>query len=257
MPTPYDIAYLDLDESTEIPALMRCCPDIEARVYREGEYLMREGEESQEIFVILDGAYMVVQGPDLAKAAPTILATVMSDPTQPSVVGEMAYFGTQRRSATVRSSGRTLALCLKREHIEAIVEHFPGLLKLIFRQMAQRLLETNGMVQELQSRFALAPERRMVDAGDVLFRAGEAADKLFQIITGELLLEGPEGSRIVRADDLPQGFLDFGPFLRGGRHSATATVQSVAFVLVVGADRHEAIVRSYPRLALELVVKPV
>jgi len=253
MPDSYDIRHLDLPESTEIPALMRLCPDIEARVYREGEYLMREGEESQEIFVILDGAYVVARGPEIAKAAPTILATVTVDPSQPSIVGEMAYFGSSRRSATVHSCGRTLALCLRPEHIDAIVENLPGLLKLIFRHLSQRLIETNATVQELQSRFALAPERRMLQGGEILFSAGDTAGRLFQVVMGEVRLEGPGGSRHVKADELPQGFLDFGPFLAGGRHAVTATVEGAAFVLVVDAANREAVVRSYPQMALGLL----
>lgn len=253
MPEKYDISYLDLPEEMEIPALVRQCPDIEPRLYREGEYLMREGEESQDLFIVIEGAYVVARGPEVAKAAPTILATVVVEPGQPSIVGEMAYFGTQRRSASVRCVGRTLALCMGRQHIDAIVEHFPGLLKVIFRQFSQRLIETNDSMKELQSRFSLDPERRMANGGDVLFTAGDPADKLFQIVMGEIRVDGDDGSRVVKPNDLPQGFLEFGTFLKSGRYSVTATVESMAFVLVVDADKRNAVVRSYPQLALELL----
>ncbi|WP_005034419.1 cyclic nucleotide-binding domain-containing protein [Holophaga foetida] len=253
MPDTFDVSHFNLDEGTELPALLSQCPDIEPRVYRDGEYLMREGEESQELFIVLDGAYVVARAPEVRRAQPTILATVTVDPCLPSIVGEMAYFGTQRRSASVRSSGRTLALCLKQHHIEVIVEQFPALLRIIFRQLAQRLIETNDNLKDLQSRFSLAPEKRMADAGDVLFSAGEPADKLFQLVMGEVRLEGEEGSRLVRPDDLPHGLLELEAYLRKRPHRVSATVEGMAFVLVVDADRREAVVRSYPQLALGLL----
>ena len=253
MPEAFDIRLLCLDGISELPSLVSRCPDVECLAFHDGEYLMREGEESQDLFIVVEGAYVVERPPDLPGAQASLLATVMVDPGEPSFVGEMAYFGSQRRSASVRSSGRTLALCLKRHHIDVIVEHYPGLLKIIFRQLTERLVETNGSLKELQARFALAPERRMGSAGERLFSAGDPADKLFQLLMGEIRVEDATGSRLVRPEDLAQGLLEPEAFLRGRPHRLAATVENTAFFLVVDAARREAVVRSYPGLALGLL----
>jgi len=248
VPEAYDIAQLDLKPSSEIHALLRQCPDIEPRRYRDGEFLMVEGEESSDLFIILEGA-CVVERP--GSTPPSILATLTADPENLVILGEMAYFGTQRRSASVRSAGCTHTLCLHPHHIEIIVEEFPALLQIIFRQFTQRLLEANQALKDLQARFSMAPEKRMASPGEVLFSRGEPASTLFQLVVGEIRLEGDGKSEVVTAEGLPQGFLDLGPFLAGGEHPATATVESMAFLVAVDAAHRQAVVRTCPELVLK------
>nr|WP_320132302.1 cyclic nucleotide-binding domain-containing protein [uncultured Holophaga sp.] len=251
MPEIYDLTQLILDAIPELAGLLERCPELEALVYRDGEYLMREGEVSQDLFLVLEGAYVVTRAPEAQRANGLILATVSVDWGEPSIVGEMAYFGAQRRSASVRSTGRTLALRLNAGHIDTIVEAFPGLLRLIFRQFSQRLAETNRSLEEVRARFALDPVSRLAPEGECLFSLGEPAERLFQVAMGSLRLEGAEGTRLVGPVDLPEGFLGLDAYLKGGRHTFTATVVSSAFLLEVGADHRQALVRAYPGLVLE------
>ena len=150
----------------------------------------------------------------------------------------------------MRSVGCTHTLCLHPHHIEIIVAEFPALLQLIFRQFTQRLLEANQALKELRGRFAMAPERRMAGAGDVLFRAGERADTLFQVVFGEIRLEGPEGVSLVGPEGLPEGFLEPGPFLRNQVQRCTAIAEGSAFLVALSAEHKEALVRSYPGVVL-------
>lgn len=251
MPEVYDIAQLGLGDHSEIRELLAQCSDIEARRYRDGEFLMREGEESSDLFIILDGACVVERPGAGPGAPPSILATISADPLNPAILGEMAYFGTQRRSASVRSAGCTHTLCLNSRHIETIVESFPGLLKLIFRQFTQRLMEANQTLKEMQARFTMAAQRRMANAGERLFTEGEAASSLFQLVIGAVRLESGGEVTLATPESLPRGFLDFEAFLSQGRHRATATVEGSAFLVVVDGTCREAVVRSCPELVLE------
>jgi len=251
VPEAYDIAQLGLGEHSEIRELLAQCTDIEARRFRDGEFLVLEGEESSDLFIILDGACVVERPGGSPGAAPSILATISADPLNPAILGEMAYFGTQRRSASVRSAGCTHALCLHSHHIETIVESYPGLLKLIFRQFTQRLLEANQTLKEMQARFSMAAQRRMANAGERLFTEGEAASSLFQLVIGEIRLESGGEVTLVTPASLPQGFLDFEAFLSQGSHRVTATVETSAFLVVVDGTCREAVVRSCPDLVLE------
>lgn len=256
VPEAYDIAQLGLKESSEINALLRQCADIEPRRFRDGEFLMQEGEESSDLFIILEGA-CVVERPGAVPGAPSlILATMTADLENPAILGEMAYFGTQRRSASVRSVGCTHALCLHPHHIEIIVEGYPTLLKIIFRQFTQRLLESNQSLKDMQARFAMAPERRMASAGEVLFSCGEPASTLFQLVMGEIRLEWPDHSQIVGPEALSEGFLELGPFLRQQPQQCTAIVESAAFLVAIDAIHREAFARSYPRVVLTCLEQP-
>ncbi|OQA37831.1 MAG: hypothetical protein BWY56_00627 [Acidobacteria bacterium ADurb.Bin340] len=66
-------------------------------------------------------------------------------------------------------------------------------------------------------------------------------------------LSTPEGVRELKPEDLPEGYLELGPFLRGGTYGCTATVASSAFCAVLEATDREAFVRRNPALALDLL----
>lgn len=253
MPQSYDPASIGLDPASEVARLLVRFPDIEPRSFADGEQLIREEDASLEIFLVLKGAVVVEQAGAASGSAPLLMACVEADLDRVAVVGEMAYLGTQARAGSVRSSGRTFTLCLEPRHIDAILERYPGLTRLICEQFSRRLRATDEALRSLQERFALHPAQRMGAAGEVLFRAGDGAGELFQLVIGSVLLEGPEGTRTVTAADLPQGFLEPGPFLAGGSHARTATVADMAFLAVIGAARREAVVRGYPELVLGML----
>jgi len=256
VPEPFDIARLGLDKASEIHALLERCPDIEPRRYKDGESLMREGEESLDLFIVLDGAYVVERPAERPGDPAMLLALVSVDPGNPSIVGEMAYFGAQPRSASVRCSGRTHALCLRPNHIETIVESFPGLLKIIFRQFAHRLAETNQALKSLQDRLSMPAGRRMASAGERLFSAGDPASTLFQLVFGEVRLDDASGSRILKPEDLPEGFLELASFLKGEAFHSSAIVEGSSMVVTVEAAHRETFVRNFPRLVLECLAGP-
>jgi CRP-like cAMP-binding protein len=253
LPDTWDVAKLGLDETDEVVRLLRLCPDIEPLAYREGEYLVREDEASQEIFLVLQGALAVERGPAAPGGVPALLAAILVEPAAPVIVGEMAYLGAMPRSASVRSSGLSRTLRLRPEHIDRVLEGFPGLTRVICRQFSRRLGETDQALRGLQARFALNAGRRMAQDGERLFAAGEPAAALFQVVAGAVRLERDGTSRVVAAEALPQGLLEPEPYLRSGLHTATATVEGMAFLAEIPAGDREAVVRCFPDLVLAIL----
>jgi CRP-like cAMP-binding protein len=255
MPDPFDFASLGLGGADEVPRLLERCPEIEALAYREGEYLIREDEASQDIFIVLQGALAVERAPAVPGGAPAMLACIQVEPGTPAIVGEMAYLGAMRRSASVRSSGLSRALRLRPEHIEQVLEGFPELTRMICRQFSNRLRETDRSLNELQARFALNAKRRMAQAEERLFAAGEPATTLYQLMAGTVRLERDGAIRVLSAEQLPMGLLEPEPFLRGGAHSATATVDGMTFLAEIPAADREAVVRCFPELVLKMLAR--
>ena len=70
MPERFEIADLGLDPAGELIRLARRCPDIEALAYGEGEYLIREAETSEDIFIVVRGALVVEQAALVPGGAP-------------------------------------------------------------------------------------------------------------------------------------------------------------------------------------------
>ncbi len=253
MPEPLELDQLGLEASSEIGRLLALHPDIESRRYRDGEYLIREGEESQEVFLVLQGAFAVEQALVSPICPPANLACVMCDLDTPAIVGEMAYLGSLRRTASVRVSGSSRVLCLKPSHIDAILQDFPGLTRMICQQFAERLRETNHSLRLLQDRFALKSTPRLAQPGEVLFSEGEPAAALFQLMTGRVRIECQGQTSVLAPDDLFLGFLEPGPFLRNAHHGVTAVVEDSAFLATLGMEFRLPLVRCYPELALKLL----
>jgi CRP-like cAMP-binding protein len=158
-----------------------------------------------------------------------------------------------RRSASVRSSGLSRALRLQPAHIDRVLDGFPELTRVICRQFSKRLQETDRSLRDLQARFALNPKRRMAQAGELLFSAGEPAAALFQLMAGSVRVERNGEAQVLSAEQLPMGLLEPEAYLRGGAHAASATVEGMAFLAEIPATDRAAVVRCFPELVLGIL----
>jgi CRP-like cAMP-binding protein len=249
MPEPFDPAASPLAVHPEVAEFLARNPDLEGLKFRDGEFLVKEGEESQDIFILLAGGLVVERAPALPGAPPVILAC-LSPEEGVAIVGEMAYLGHLRRTASVRSAGMSEVLRLAPRHIDRILEGYPMLTRVICMQFSRRLQETLQSLSRLQARFALTPNRRVAQDGDVLFTRGAESLELHQLMAGTVRLEGDGWTRTVTPETTPQGFLDLEDFLRGGPRGCTGTVEGMAFLAVIGAQDREAVVSCFPGLAL-------
>ena len=253
MPEPFDPERLELDADSEVCRLLTDHPEIEALRFKDGEYLVREHEDSLDVFLVLKGAFVVERASPRPDLPAVILATVLCDLEKPGIVGEMAYLGTHRRSASVHSSGSSFVLRLKPAHIDTVINDFPGLTRTICAQFSWRLRETSRALAELQGRFAINPKQHLAKAGETLFSKGDPATTLYQLVTGSVRLTRDSGDECLGPEQVFQGFLEPEPFLRNRLHTATAVVESAAFLVAVDRDFVLALVRGYPELALRML----
>jgi CRP-like cAMP-binding protein len=246
MPESIAASCLGLEPGSELLAFLQRHPDAEALRFRDGEFLIREGDHSRDILVVTRGGFVVERnGPP-----PTILAQLTAAPDDPGVLGEMAYFGEEPRSASVRSVGSSLTLRLAPHHVDSVLDGFPGLTRVICRQFTLRLREASEALAALRRGLDLTPERKMFQEGEVLFSAGDPAVLLFQLVLGRIRVEAAGAVRSFGPEDLPGGFLDLGPWLRKGLHTCTARAEGSAFLAAVDLSRRPAFLRRYPELVL-------
>lgn len=236
----------------EVHALLEACPDIEAQRFRDGEYLVREGAEDRTIFLVLKGAFVVEQASP-AGGPPVILACVSCEGDAPVIVGEMVALGAPRRTASVRCVGSTWCLVLPAERLETLIQGYPGLTRVLCQQFTRRIQESNATLKEIQERSALLPERRILQDGEAFFREGDRADTLFQVAMGTVRVVGPQGTRLLGPDDLPQGLLGFSAYLASGLYRESAFAEGLCLVAAIPGTRREAVVRTYPALVLETI----
>jgi len=254
MPDLLDPAPLDLASDPELGPLLAAHPDIKTLRYRDGERLVVEGEESQDLYIVRKGSLVVEKALPDGTLRP--LAQLECSTDAPVIVGEMAYFGAQRRTATVRAVGSCQVLHLQPRHLDAIMAGFPGLTRILCRQFTSRLKEANEELRDLRARFDLAALPHVAQPGEVLVIPGEPADQLYQLTMGAVRIGEGERSQVLRADQLPGGFLALEPFLRGGVHRSKVTVEETSFLAVIPTHHREAFLRSHPALVLKLLQEP-
>ena len=254
MPEPLDPSRLPATMPPGVVDLLREVSGAELVKYRDGERLVTEGERDRQLFLVVDGSLVIEKGSALPGGPVLQLATLACDADHLTVVGEMAAFGAPERTASVRSVGASLALRFPDGAMDTLLIGHPYFTRLLCEQFTQRLQETNEALRSLQRRFELAPERRMAQPGEILFRAGQPGTHLHQLLMGAVDLEQEGGpSRRVGPQDLPEGLLEPEAFLRGRPHRHTATVADSAFLLVIDEGKKEALIRSHAALVAKLL----
>ena len=171
-------------------------PGLERWAFEDGEYLIREGEKADEFYVLEKGALVVERsGAQSSGGPPIIVHATTSDPEALVFFGEMAHFLDGVRTASIRATGHTVVLQVRSESITHLFFKAPRLAEQVFRRLVQRLRETTDNLVDVQNRFQAEPEQIFVMEGDqVLFRAGEPADRLYQMLMGRASLTAEDGT---------------------------------------------------------------
>ena len=151
MPSPFSLSSIQSAALDELQSLRTQFPDITPLMFQAGEYLVEEGEESEDIFIVLQGAFVVEQALPGPGARVLTLANVSCSVETFAIVGEMAYLGTHMRTASVKAVANTHALCLKPRHLEALMGDCPMLTRVLCQQFVQRLREANQTLRELRT----------------------------------------------------------------------------------------------------------
>ena len=145
LPGPLGVA----EAFAEIPvdAIARFAAVGRRRLFASGSALMRQGEESDAMFVILSGSVRVVRmHPDLRE--PFVLATLGPG----EVVGEMGALDGARRSATVTAIDDTMVMALDAQTVARMVLENPELYGRLVRVLSKRLRSTDELAAEMRAK---------------------------------------------------------------------------------------------------------
>jgi len=113
------------------------------RVYHDGEILIRQGEPGDCMYVIEEGQVEIVAESDghevvLRRAGPG------------EIIGEMAIFEREVRSATVRAAGDVRALTVDKGNFLKRINEDPSLAFRLVQQMSHRVREMSAEVARLR-----------------------------------------------------------------------------------------------------------
>jgi CRP-like cAMP-binding protein len=95
---------------------------LEFKKYDDGAVVIRQGEESDWLGVVLDGVGVVEQ--ELEPGDPNAIA-ILATVSRGDIIGEMAFVDHGPRSATVRARGRLYLACLRRGDFRSVMSSDP------------------------------------------------------------------------------------------------------------------------------------
>jgi len=106
------------------------------RLYKDGEIIIKQGEEGDCVFVIQEGKVNII---DEANNQETIIAEL----GQAEFFGEMGLFEKDVRSCTVRALGDAKVMTIDKRNFYSTIQKDPSIAYRLLEKMSQRLRETN------------------------------------------------------------------------------------------------------------------
>lgn len=104
-----------------------------------GEYLIREGDPVEDLYIVLKGRFVVLVGTS------PIAEVSMGEP-----IGELAFFAGGTRTASVVAARNSSVMCLSRDAYDELAAEMPALSSGILAALAQRLARTISASPELR-----------------------------------------------------------------------------------------------------------
>lgn len=255
MPTPFDIASISFPDGSELPRLVaESHGGIECLKFLDEEYLLRAGEQRQDVFLIVKGSCLVQRdGATGPRRSGDELAIIEATPDAPVFVGETAYLAGGARTASVRSSLSVWALRMEPTHLDFIIARYPDLTRTLCRQFAQRLKETNAALAAVREQQAMNITTTIAGNGETIFYKGDPAEALYIVADGVVDLEGPNGFTEVRATSAGPAFLNPAAYLRGTANTHTAIASGTVYLNAISAASRHAAIRNFPQLVDSLL----
>lgn len=217
-----------------------------------GDYLFREGDPGESIFVVTSGAIEVLRGDH-----------VLVELGEGEFFGEGAYFSHEPRNADVRAAGEGAELLeIRREDLQPLMESYEGVasaLNLFYRQrIVDRMLASSPLMSELDSEDRTGIQElfkaRRVAGGQDIVTEGEQDRTLYFVIRGQYQVHtrSPGGERLVLGTLGPGEFFGEVAFLSGSTRTATVTAQEDGVLLTITWEALAPHIEKHPAISAAL-----
>ena len=138
--------------------------------FHQGDTLFLEGEDSQNLYILLEGRLDVLKGEQVINT--------ISEPG--AVFGEMSFLLGAKRTATVRAASEVRAVSIPREEINRFLSDFPELSQKMTRLLARRLDTTSQVLFGLKEFSDMLPDAVVLtDKNGKVAALNRAAAKLY------------------------------------------------------------------------------
>ncbi|WP_164115670.1 patatin-like phospholipase family protein [Sphingorhabdus sp. Alg239-R122] len=129
-------------------ALAALADAAERRVIPGGRNLVEQGNDANAIFFVQTGRFRVlVTQPDGAQR-------MVAEVNAGEPVGELAFFGGGKRTATVQAARDSIVLALGREAYDAVAAAYPGIVSVLLGAVSRRLAAVTARTPQMEAQAA-------------------------------------------------------------------------------------------------------
>jgi ActR/RegA family two-component response regulator/3-polyprenyl-4-hydroxybenzoate decarboxylase len=122
----------------------RLASEINLTELQAGEILFKQGDRGTEVYVVKSGRLRIIREEGDRR---TVLATV----GESGMVGEMAFIGNPRRSATVEAMEKTTLIVLNLDRLKAYLDNQPNWLKVVIESLIAHLHRTSDRLLQVST----------------------------------------------------------------------------------------------------------
>lgn len=247
---------LPLFGELEPAVLQRMLGAFEVRELKAGDYVIRQGDDGREAFLLVRGVLNVVR--EDATRGPLVLAALGAG----SIFGEMALVSDAPRAASVVAVEPTQVLVAQRKHLEALAQKDPTIGRALGRfchgRMVSNLLRHSVILSAVEppkrNELVALFSPKTYQTGDLLVQQGGEAECLSLIASGgvEVCNTDAAGERVVLAQLGPGDVV--GEISLILRRPATADVVAIhtTVALQLSRESFQQAIKQHPTLLREL-----
>ncbi len=147
-------------------------PDLKEYLaeYKEGQPLFLEGDDSQDLYILVSGKVEVLKGRQ----------KITEYTEEGSVFGEMSFLLGEKRTATLKAANAVTAIRIPREKVPGFLREFPEVVNIFSRFLAKRLKETSQIVFGMREICDQLPDAVTIsDRNGMILSWNRAAEKLY------------------------------------------------------------------------------
>ena len=142
-----------------------------------------EGEDSQDLYILLSGKVDVLKG----------RGKITEIDEKGSIFGEMSFLLGEKRSATLKATSPVTTIRIPKDEVPRFLNEFPEVVKILARFLAQRLKETTQIVFGMKEICDQLPDAVMIsDREGKILSWNKAAERLYGREGDEMYLRPSE-----------------------------------------------------------------
>ena len=213
------------------------------------QFILREGETGDSLFIILEGSVNVLKGEAMKPVARLGIGACF---------GEMALLGPKSRRATVITMEPTIVMEIERSASERLQREFPAVKKNLRRYLRQRLLNNLLMTCSLFVPFSEAHRERLkgcfflkeFDHDETVIQRDETVNELYLIVDGtaEMFIDLQSGEQeLIRVMGMGEIFGEE-PLLTDKPSKVTVRTKETLSTLCLPKEKFRELIMLHPKI---------